>query len=235
MTETEAPLELDISEVERLLDEARLAVEPGERIELFSARFLGRAYFANPLEGGPHSPEVFKVSLRGFDCVTYMETVLALALARTADGFVERVRELRYAGGEVDWYHRNHYMIDWASNNQKLGVIQDITSGPETVMRTRRLSLIKSLPERTVSFRCFPKRALGRIRSRIETGDAVLFASTRKTLDVFHTGFLIKTGDGISLRHATRTAGRVIEQSLASFLEAHRMSGFILLRTLCHD
>ena len=235
MIETCAPLDLDMDEAERLLDATHETTSLSERIERFSARFLACPYFANPLEGGPDSKEIFRVSLQGFDCVTYIETVLALALSRTTERFIELMREIRYAGGQIDWYHRNHYMIDWVKNNRRRGFIRNITRGIDTVLLSRKLSLIKSLPEKNVSFRCFPKLAFSRVRTRIETGDTIMFASTRKTLDVFHAGILIKKEDEVRLRHATRTAGRVIEQSLASFLSAHRMSGFILLRTLCQD
>ena len=235
MIETQTPLELNTGEVERLLEGSRDRSKLCERMESISARFLGRPYLENPLGGGPESPEEFRVSLAGFDCVTYIETVFALARSRTADAFVNEIREMRYAGGRVDWYHRNHYMLDWIRNNEARGIIEDMTTGTETVKKTRTLSIIKSLPAKTVTFRCFPKRALNSIRSRIETGDVMLFVSTRKSLDVFHTGILIKNAHEISLRHATRTAGRVIEESLASFINAHRMSGLILLRPLCQD
>lgn len=235
MIKTKTPAELDLDEVTRLLDETQDCSDLSERIERFSARFLDSAYFASPLEGGPDSREVFKVSLKGFDCVTYMETVIALALSETASEFVEQIRRLRYAGGEVDWYHRNHYMIDWVRNNQKRGIIRNITAGPRTVLRQRRLSVIEALPEKRVSFRCFPKRSFKYAQSRIKTGDAVLFVSTKKTLDVFHTAILIKGEDALSVRHASRAAGRVIEEGFADFLRAHRMTGFILLRTLCRD
>jgi hypothetical protein len=233
LTGIETPLELNTVEVERLLEEASDAKNFCERIERISARFLGRPYFESPLEGGPHSPEVFKISLAGFDCVTYIETVLALARSRAIDEFIVEMREIRYANGHIDFYHRNHYMLDWAVNNEARGVIRDITIGPESVVKTRTLSLIEALPEKTVSFRCFPKRSLDQIQDRIETGDIMLFVSTRKALDVFHTGILIKGEDDILFRHATRAAGRVIEQSLVSFTSAHRMSGMILLRPLC--
>jgi hypothetical protein len=235
LIETESPPGLDINEVELLLEDARGAGDLGRRIERISGRFLGRPYFENPLVGGPQSPEKLTVSLAGFDCVTYIETAFALACSRSADEFINEMREMRYAGGEIDWYHRNHYMLDWARNNEARGLIKDITGGPESVERTRTLSLIKSLPAKTVSFRCFPKRALNKVGGRIETGDAALFVSTRKALDVFHTGIVIRNADEISLRHATRTAGRVIEEKLAGFMSAHRMSGFILLRPLCKD
>jgi hypothetical protein len=230
---SETPLELNTVEAKRLLEEMNDTSNLCERTERISVRFLGRPYFANPLEGGPDTPEVFKASLEGFDCVTYIETALALARSRAINEFIDELREMRYENGRIDFYHRNHYMVDWVSNNEERGIIKDITTGPKAVVKTRTLSLIEALPEKATSFRCFPKRSLNQIQSGIETGDVMLFASTRKSLDVFHAGILIKGEDEISLRHASRAAGRVIEQSLASFISAHRMSGMILLRPLC--
>jgi hypothetical protein len=67
----------------------------------------------------------------------------------------------------------------------------------------------------------------------MRTGDLILFVSTREHLDVFHTGILIRRDDRVLMRHATRSAGKVIEQDLADFLKTNRMSGFILARPLC--
>jgi hypothetical protein len=68
------------------------------------------------------------------------------------------------------------------------------------------------------------------IAPQIETGDLVLFASAKRNLDFFHTGLLIDRDGEIVLRHATRSAGAVIEQPLPEFLSRFRMSGFVLLR-----
>jgi N-acetylmuramoyl-L-alanine amidase-like protein len=227
---TETALELNTVEAELLLEEVSDTSNLGERMKRISAHFLGRPYFTNPLEGGPRAPEIFKASLEGFDCVTYLETVLALARSHAINEFTDELREMRYENGQIDFYHRNHYMVDWVTNNQERGIIKDITTGPKAVIKTRTLSLIEALPAKAVSFRCFPKRSVSQIQSVIETGDVMLFASTRKTLDVFHAGILIEGEDEISLRHASRAAGGVTEQSLASFVSAHRMSGVILLR-----
>jgi hypothetical protein len=226
-------VELDTLEAERLLDEWRTTKEFTARITRISAHFINHPYLENPLGGGPHEKEVLRLTLAGFDCVTYMETALAFAAARTAKDFIAAVRRLRYANGEVDWYHRNHYMFDWAKNNEARGAMQNITDGPQSVTITRPLAVIKELPAKVATFNCFPKRRLARVLNRIETGDLILFASTHKWLDVFHTGILIKTDGDIRLRHATRTAGKVIEQPLKEFLTSHRMAGFILLRPLC--
>jgi hypothetical protein len=220
-------------EARRLLNQFRAANEFGERLERISAHLLESPYINNPLGGGPDVQESFVIRFDGFDCVTYVETVLALADSRAADEFSDALRRMRYANGQVNWYSRNHYMLDWIKNNQRRGIVKNITNGSHAVTKTRRLSLIRELPAKTATFRVIPKQALARIRRLVETGDIALFASTRRNLDVFHMGFIIKRGDHVWLRHASRTARRVIDQPLADFLKAHRMSGIILLRPLC--
>ena len=169
----------------------------------------------------------------GYDCVTLVETALALAGSREADQFADRLRELRYRDGQVDWRSRNHYMLDWIKRNQRRGVLKNLTGAAHAVTKTRRLSLIKALPAKTASFRVFPKRSLAHVRRVAETCDIALFASTRRNLDVFHMGFIIRRGDDLWLRHASRTAARVVEQPLAEFLKTQRTSGIILVRPLC--
>ena len=224
---------LNKRKVERAL--SALAGEKGlaARITAASRLFLGQSYVENPLEGGPHSTELLRSSLDRFDCVTYLETVLALARSRTAAMFFRDLRGLRYKAGKVDWFHRNHYMVDWLERNASIGAVRDLTRGRGTVVKTRELSLVSGLPSERVKFRCFPKRVFRQIKARIRTGDLILFVSTRKRLDVFHAGLLFRQDDRIALRHAARSAGKVVEQDLEDFLKGHRMSGFILARPLC--
>lgn len=203
------------------------------RLDEASGFFLDHGYAQDPLGGGPGLKEVFRASLGAFDCVTYMESVLALAASSNADEFVTHLREIRYRNGKVDWFERNHYMSAWLANNKRLGTLADLTRGRETIAKSRTLDVIDGLPSRRVTFRCFPKRRFATIKHRIRTGDLILFVSTRKHLDVFHTGILIRRNDRVLLRHATRSAGRVIEQDLAAFLKKNRMSGFILARPIC--
>jgi len=203
------------------------------RLELASSFFLEQPYSTNPLGGSPTSKETLTWSLAGFDCVTYIETVLALAASSTARQFSTELRLTRYNRGTVNWFERNHYMTDWVRNNKRRGTVVDLTRGPETIAKTRRLDVVPGLQPRVTRFRCFPKRSFSKTRSRIRTGDVILFVSTRSRLDVFHAGVLIRNGPEVLLRHATRSAGKVVEQTLASFLANNRMSGFILLRPRC--
>jgi hypothetical protein len=205
------------------------------RLEQISAEFIGRPYVINPLGGGTGLPEQLNVNLDGFDCVTYMESVLALALARTVDDFADILRRIRYHNGEVSWASRNHYTSDWWQRNEATGFLRNLTRGNVSVEKRRRLNVVNGLPAKDIRFRVFPKRKLAQIRHLITTGDFICFASTKRNLDVFHTGVLIRRDETILLRHATRSQGAVVEQPLGDFLQANRMTGIILLRPLVPD
>lgn len=229
----ETPSGLDLAEASRILAQVDEETGLAARIARISEVFLGRPYVEGSLGGGPDLPEELGLSLEAFDCVTYIEVVLALARTQTTDEFVDAIRRIRYKDGKVDWVHRNHYMVDWARNNEERGLIANLTAGPLTADKTCTLDLIAGLPTKTASFRYFPNQSLDAVVERVETGDLIFFVSTRTTLDVFHTGLLIKRDGTILLRHATRTANAVIEQDLSEFISQNIMAGFILLRPLC--
>ena len=227
------PIGLDPAEATRILKGAAGEADLGKRIDRISERFLGRRYAEGSLGGGPEFPEEFRVSLKVFDCVTYIETVLALAFARTIDEFIDAIRRIRYEDGEIDWFRRNHYMADWAWNNKESGFIKNITSGPNTAEKMCTLSLIAGLPAKTTTFHYFPPQCSGEVAELVEKGDVILFVSTRQTLDVFHAGVLVDREGRLLLRHAARTACAVIEQELVEFIRQNKMAGFVLLRPLC--
>lgn len=223
------PQDFDTRRVERLL-EAAGAPRAGSRVDVISAKLLGKPYQSNPLIGSAETPEVFTVSTDQFDCVTYIETVFALARSRDAARFVDVLRRIRYANGKVDWSFRNHYMTEWIRNNVRSGWIRRTTALPADVEKHRLLTVVPGLSPRRVTFQCIPKNALLRKSDKIETGDLIFFVSTRSHLDVFHCGILIRNGRGVLLRHASRSKGSVVEQPLEEFLKQNRMAGAIVVR-----
>jgi len=68
------------------------------------------------------------------------------------------------------------------------------------------------------------------LERHLQTGDLIFFVSTRKNLDVFHTGIIIRDGKRLLMRHASRSRGLVVEQDLNEFLKANRMAGVIVVR-----
>lgn len=197
---------------------------------VLSELLLGRPWEANGLVGSADVREVFTVSLERFDCVTYVETVLALSRAARVDDFVECLRRIRYEGGTVEWARRNHYMTGWIRSNVASGVVRPILREFSTTRKKRLLRMVPGLPPKRVSFACVPKSRMKSLRSRLKTGDLVFFASTRARLDVFHCGLLVDGGDRLLMRHAAKSRKGVVEQDLSEFLENNRMAGVIVVR-----
>ncbi len=217
--------------VEQLLSKTKRYRSAGNRIEVLSRQFVGYPYQINPLIGSAEIPEIFTVSLDGFDCVTYIETILALSLAANADGFLKWLRTIRYENGRIEWERRNHYMTGWIRSNMRAGALQRLSlSNLPTVVKERTLDGVPGLPPVHARFSCVPRRGITKLAKRLETGDLIFFASTRKHLDVFHCGIVVRDDARILVRHASRSRGGVVEQELAEFLKANRMAGVIIAR-----
>jgi hypothetical protein len=225
-----APQQLDRKRVRRLFEAARNATRADVRIDLLSAELIGHPYQSNPLIGSAQSPEIFTAGTDRFDCVTFLETVLALAHSSDIDKFAEKLRRIRYASGEVAWPRRNHYMTDWIRENIRSGTVRHISGLTGSIAKDRILSVVPGLGPRRARFSCVPKYSLLKATDRLRTGDLIFFASTRHTLDVFHCGIVVNDAKGLRLRHASRSQGAVVEQSLGEFLKQNRMAGVLVVR-----
>jgi N-acetylmuramoyl-L-alanine amidase-like protein len=201
------------------------------RIELLSREFLGCRYQPNPLIGSADTAEVFTASLDEFDCVTYIETVVALARASSVDDFVEGLRKIRYEQGRIQWDRRNHYMSRWIRNNVRNGTLKPVSMPAiPTLIKKRVLNVVPGFAPQRTRIKSVPKAAMPRVGKYLQTGDLIFFASTRKHLDVFHAGIMVRDGEKILMRHASRSHGSVVEQKLSEFLKANRMAGVIIMR-----
>ena len=225
------PAGLERRQVEAFLQTAIDEESIGGRIDVLSRRFLGYPYHPNPLIGSPETAEVFTASPEGFDCVTYIETIVALARASDFDGFSDSLRHIRYHRGRIAWSSRNHYTTDWIRNNLREGILSPISlRAIPTITKQRVLNVVKGLPAREVRMKWLPKAGFPRLGPRLKTGDLIFFISTRKNLDVFHGGIVVRIGQELLMRHASRSQGGVVEQKIGEFLKANRMAGVIVVR-----
>ena len=217
--------------VQHLLSEIKSDRPTGSRIALLSRHFLGHSYKPNPLIGSIDTAEVFTAALDGFDCVTYIETILALARASNVDDFLEWLRKIRYAQGCIRWEQRNHYMTLWIRNNVREGIVRPVSMPAVPILsRERVLNAVPGLAARRTRVKCVAKRAVARFAAYLQSGDLIFFVSTRKNLDVFHAGIIVRDGKSMLMRHASRSHGFVVEQQLSEFLQANRMAGVIVVR-----
>lgn len=100
------------------------------RLHYISQYFLGKPYLLGALGEGAqgHYDQYPKYRTDAFDCETYVDTVLALALAQNSKGFEQCIDKIRYRDGQPVFTARNHFTeLDWNINNQKQGLVKDIT------------------------------------------------------------------------------------------------------------
>jgi Protein of unknown function (DUF1460) len=107
----------------------------GERVAAMGKLFLGTPYVAHTLDSDATKEQVV-VDLRGFDCVTFYENMLAFARiikkypSPTMENLREELRLLRYRDGKIDGFHsRLNYTIDYFRNNEKKDVLANVTDG----------------------------------------------------------------------------------------------------------
>lgn len=225
------PRGLNRLRAEQLIRAAKDQRPAAGRVDVLSRRFVGFPYQSDPLIGSAETAEVFTTSLEGFDCVTYLETIIALACASNVDDFADLLRRIRYDKGRIEWDRRNHYMTDWIRNNLREGILRRISMrAVPTVSKVRILNVVRGLPARRTQMKWIPKAAFTRLEPHLETGDLIFFVSTRKHLDVFHAGIIVRVGQKLLMRHASRSQAGVVEQELCEFFKANRMAGVIVAR-----
>ena len=225
------PRGLSRRRVEQLLSKTKYDHSAGSRIDVVSRQLLGYPYKENPLIGSADTAEVFTASLDGFDCVTYIETIVALARASNVDDFTEGLRKMRYEQGRIQWERRNHYMTVWIRNNVRKGIIRPVSMpAVPIVSRERVLNVVPRLAAQRTRVKCVSKAAVPRLEPYLQSGDLIFFASTSKNLDVFHAGIIVRDGETVLMRHASRSQGLVVEEELNKFLKANRMAGVIVVR-----
>lgn len=203
-----------------------------ERIDFISRGLIGTAYRGFTLIGGPHAAEQFVMRDDCFDCVTFCETVLAAAIARTPAAFAPVLRAIRYHHGVVNWYARNHYFFEWSLHNTDNGTCRAVPmEGAVDIDKT--VYWHKALGRRRFVISAIPRERFLANRHMLLPGDIVGFVTERPNLDYFHVGFVAFGADGEwLLRHAAKSRHRVLDESMERFVAHNRVRYVTLLRPL---
>lgn len=250
--------------VERLLQRAGKRGDrrmPLPDILLAAGRhFLGAPYRAGTLEG--EGPETLVVNLRGFDCMTFVESAVVLAglirSGRTAfDDYARALERIRYRRGRCDGFaSRLHYFTDWLHCNSRKGLLRDITGGIGGIPLRRRLHYLsdrrgelQALKDpavfrrlRTIEGICsrrpfsyIPNALLERAGEAVTDGDIIAITTDEPGLDVCHVGLAIRCRGRIHFLHASSASGRVVlsDEPLDRYLRARpSRTGIIVGRAL---
>lgn len=210
--------------------------------------------------GGSPSHEPLTLSLTRFDCVTLVESCLAVArLARkegspTWEHFGREIERMRYRDGERRGYtSRLHYLSEWITDGERRGLVSDLgaklggtaDARPLRFMTEHRASYpaladngvfrdIGAMERRLDQHprRVIPTKRIPDVAHNIETGDVLAFATDIPGLDVTHTAFAYRDGDGIlRVLHAPLSGGAVeiTRATLPQYVAAIRHSTGILV------
>ena len=220
----------DAALIRQLIADVRPMKTVVERMKHSSGKLLGSVYLRNPLIGSPTEAEVLVTRMDGFDCMTYLESVLALVRAKSPDDFAALLRKIRYRNGQVTYQQRLHYATDWAHHLVAMGWLTDMTIGEHTIFREKTLDLVPGIAPVTAQLRYYPKQELAAVIRWLKDGDLILFASGRKGLDVSHAGLIVREGERVLLRNASRSHKKVIDQDLVEFFKTLPMNGFMIFR-----
>jgi hypothetical protein len=208
--------------------------EIGTQVLRMSESFLGTPYVPGTLEGNITERLVCKFD--GLDCTTLVESSIALALAKTKnptfEGYKNELTRLRYRDGVIDGYaSRLHYVFDWMYENEKRGLLEDITGKvggipwkKEINFMTSHANLYPALSESEVwekireqekqinsrEYSYIPKSGIHKAEPMLRDGDIVGFTSSIEGLDCNHMGIIAKVGSRAYLLHASSTGKKVV-------------------------
>ncbi len=215
----------------------------GVRMAAISEPLLGRPY-VNDAAGEGFGPDPDPPArYDAFDCLTFVEEVLALALAGDPRGAPRVRQQLRYGIDEAPSYdNRNHFMLEeWIPNAIAAGFLEDITADlgethliDKTVTaktwawwKKRRLFQLgdERLPKGRYALQVLSPGAAADVVHDIPDGALIL--TVRESRDyvpivVTHLGFKVTAGGDLPmLRHATRMGSepRVRNDKLDWYIE----------------
>lgn len=213
----------------------------GARVGEFA---IGTPYEAFTLEayikagGDPSQKEPLTLSLTRFDCVSLVESALAVTRASddksraSWDRFAREMERMRYRGGVRGSYStRLHYFSEWISDGAKRGLLRDLGEELGGIQDVRPLRFMTehrgSYPalahddvfreigemERHLDASprwMIPTERIPQVADRIESGDVLAFATAIPGLDVTHSAFAYRDSNGVlRVLHAPLSGGAV--------------------------
>jgi hypothetical protein len=209
--------------------------------------FIGTPYVANTLE--PVGSEKCVIDLSGLDCVTFFENSLCIARIikkgkTELNDLYSEITFTRYRTGKLtDYTSRLHYTTEWLSDNEKKGVIKNITKdigGEPLNINVGFMSnnpglytQLKNNPEfvekintiegqiNSGKYYYISKSKVAAVESKLQSGDIIAIATSKKGLDYSHTGMIFRDEKvGARFLHASlKEKSVMLDTRISSYLQ----------------
>ncbi|CAN5510781.1 hypothetical protein BH20VER1_BH20VER1_03330 [soil metagenome] len=252
----------------RLVREAQAknwpALSIGDRTAAVGQALVGTRYVNYTLEIDDHI-EAPSVNFNGLDCWTFFEAALAFARMLdepqanwTPQRMLHYIEQDRYRGGRCtgDYLSRLHYLEDWLYDNNRRGLVRDLTpslGGVRVPHSAREMTILwksyrylrndpslrvplRRMEEQVSSrgLRQIPKGRVAAIESQLRNGDIIgIVSRDGRRFATSHVGLAVRDGSGtLRFMHASapRNYGKVVVDSrLSEYLHRYRSHAGILV------
>ncbi len=240
------------------------SLDIGERTAAVGQALLGTRYRSYTLEidNRIESPSA---NFNGLDCWTFFEVSLAFARMLnepeenwSPENFLHYIEMDRYRGGVCtgEYLSRLHYLEDWLYDNNKRGLVEDLTrklggvgvphAAHEMTVGWRHYRYLASnrsllgplgRMEADVSSRPLyqiSKSRVAKIESKLQSGDIIgIVSHDGRLYSTSHVGLALRTSDGVlHFMHASapHNYGKVVVDSrLSAYLNTFRRDSGILV------
>ena len=190
------------------------------------ATYLRETPYVNHTLDHSADTEYCIVNLQELDCVTFVETTLALSRMiklglNSPDALAKQLQLFRYRDGVCDGFtSRLHYMSDWLHDNDRRGLVSIYTkqlAGSKAVVKD--ISLMSSRPNQYLQLRhhpewvpiiakdehaiaarplvYVPRASVAENEKLMQTGDIIAITTAADILDCAHTGFCYRDENGV--------------------------------------
>jgi len=185
---------------------------------LIGQYFKGAPYLSNRLSKS--NPEKVYYSFGDFDCVTYVENILALYYSEGANAkFIENLIKIRY-NDSISYENRNHYLTKGLQKMVALHILSPINNhfnsksiqrnvnylskhvNSNNINMARIINIEKSISKKNMYY--FDSTKDLEIYDLIKNGDVIAFVSSRNDLDFQHVGFVHIKNNKKYILHASQ-------------------------------
>jgi len=231
--------------------------DPNALVEFYARQFLGTPYVAHTLEA---EQEVLTINVHELDCLTFIETLYALARTTMAGRYSWRdyaahIENVRYRGGNMgDYSTRIHYMSEWIIDNHVRGNLVEVTPdlphadymvknidymsrNPQQYQQLKNDSaMVEKIRRHELRNHRFPylKRTWlndKAVKAELKSGDFVSLVTRAEGLDVSHNGIIVVDDKGDPyLLDASMSGGKVMLESKPLYKYLERSKSNIGIR-----
>ena len=230
----------------------------GTAMTTLGMQFLGASYLAGTLD----APDTEQLVARfdGFDCVTFVETMLALARGVAVQDyryatFAGHLADQRYRDGRISYCSRLHYFSEWIASNAARGTVRDMTAelggiplgDTLSFMSTHReayprfatndslWTCVRDMEERLRETPIYyvPQDRIRAVYDRLQTGDIIGMATSIDGLDIAHTGLVYKHDGKTGMLHASISGSVKVSPDLQRYVQnIDHQIGIVVARPL---